>query len=195
MTAARSRPHAPTVAIDLGSNITIRPAPQREPPFDDERHPNDLEPVSWAQRPLPFPPLHPPIRHRPAVVARSPRRAAVPDPGRWSRRLLIGLIDVAGGRRPLSQLNPMLSPSVGFGLREELARRASAGTRAGRHSGRPGDRHRLYGTTVSSIRCSEPADGVAELCAVLRSPTAAIAVALRLEIRRGQWICTRLILG
>jgi hypothetical protein len=57
------------------------------------------------------------------------------------------------------------------------------------------ENHRLRGATVGSLRATEPTDGVAELCATLCAPTRIHAVALRLEIRRGQWICTRLVLG
>jgi hypothetical protein len=76
----------------------------------------------------------------------------------------------------------MLSPSVAFGLREDLG-----GTRT--------NGHWLRAARIGSLRPTEPADGVAELCATLRTPRRTHAVAMRLEIRRGRWLCTRLMLG
>jgi hypothetical protein len=185
VTAVYSRPHAPLFTIDLdGSTVTIRRAPDREPPFDDERHPDDVEPISRFQRVLPFPPLHPPDRHRPAVPARSARRAAVPDPAELAHRILIGVVEVASRHRPISQLDGMLSSTVSSELGAGLVKAAKRYRK-----------HRLSGATLGTLRASEPVDGVAEICATLRTPTRVRAVALRLEIRRGQWICTWLDLG
>jgi hypothetical protein len=175
-------PTPPAVSSDVDPLFTLRPAPDREPPFDDERDPFELEPPGPMQLTLPFPPMHPPVRHRPAVSPRSPRRAAVGDPANVVRRLLVGVVEVAGRRRPLSQLAGLLSPSVAAGLREDLSY--------------PGfGRHRLHRATLGGVRSTEPADGVAELSTTLRTATRVHAVAVRLEIRRGQWVCTRLVLG
>lgn len=164
------------------SSITVRPAPVRDPPFDDELDSDALEPPNPMQPALPFPPMHPPVRHRPAMVARSARRVAAGDPSVAARRLLIGVIEVAARRRPLSQLTPLVTARVAFRLRQSLTP----------IPGRP-DNHRLRNAVVSSMRSSEPADGVAEISATLRTPTRAHAAAIRLEILRGQWICTQLI--
>jgi hypothetical protein len=76
----------------------------------------------------------------------------------------------------------MLTPSVAFGLREDLNTGVT-------------NRNWLRAARIASVRASEPADGVAEVCATLRTPRRTHAVALRLEIRRGRWLCTRLVLG
>ena len=164
---------------DTGT-VSLRPAPEREPPYDDERDLAAVEPLGPMQPALPFPPSQPPMRHRPALIPRSPRRAAVADPAVWTRRLLVGDVEVAAGRRPLAQLAGMLSPSVAFGLNGDLQRPRQ---------------HRLRSAAVSTVRVCEPADGVAEISATLRTPQRVHAVALRLEIRRGQWVCTRLMMG
>jgi len=184
LSSPRSPTHAPTVVTltIVGTQFTLRPAPEREPPFDDERDPLAPDPPGPLQPTLPFPPMHPPVRHRPAILPRSPRRAAAGDPAGVARRLLLGIVEVAGRRRPLGQLSTMLSPAVAVGLRGDLTPTRTSP-------------HRLRDATVTSVRSSEPADGIAELSATLRTPQRVHAAALRLEIRRGQWVCTRLIIG
>lgn len=91
-------------------------------------------------------------------------------------------MEVAARRRPLVQLGEMLSPSVAIGLREDLAPSRLA-------------THRLRNGVVASVRSSEPDDGIAEVCATIRTPDRVHAAALRLEVRRGQWVCTRLVVG
>lgn len=173
MTSVRTRPDE-TAQL----RIVVRPAPTREPPFDDEiSRPSPVTP--WDQR-LPF-------ERRPAPITRLQPRTrprGLPDPAVWGRRLLVGLIEAADGRRPLPQLAAMLSPSVGRGLAADFERAA--------HSGAP---HWLHRTGVRTLRASEPADGVAELCATLETGVRVRAVALRLEEQHGRWRCTRLQLG
>jgi hypothetical protein len=157
--------------------IVVRPAPRREPPFDDELP--ELARVTSYDRPLPFEPVH-----RPPVQMAPPLRTGLPDPARWSRRLLIGIIETAGGRRPLNQLTALLSPSVAHGLRSDFERAAVRG--------RP---HWTATAAIGSIRACEPAENVAELSATVRAGTRVRAIAIRLEARHGRWCCTRLVLG
>jgi hypothetical protein len=161
--------------------IVVRPAPPREPPFDDEL-PSDVAPVSPYDRQLPF---DRPRRHLALQPpAPSALRAALPDPGQWGRRLLVGVIETAGGRRPLNQLTALLSPSVAKRLRADFERAA--------RNGRP---HWTHAATVRSMRVGEPADNVAELSATVCCGARVRAIALRLEVRHGRWCCTRLVLG
>lgn len=158
--------------------VVVRPAPRREPPFDDEL--GDAPAISAWDRRLPFTEAVIPHATLPAPL----RRDALPQPGAWSRRLMIGLIESAAGRRPLQQLNTMLSFSVVRGLAAEFERAATAG-----------HRHWLHTATVRSVRASEPADGVAEVCATVQTGPRVRAVALRVERQHGHWRCTRLHLG
>lgn len=158
--------------------VVVRPAPHREPPFDDE-----LEATSQVgphDRHLPFAAVAVPQAWRP----RPARTSVLPDPGVWGRRLVIGLIETAAGRRPLNQLGALLSPSVGRGISADFER--AAGT------GKP---HWLHRATVRSVRACEPADGVAELCATVQVGPRVRAMAVRLEEHHGRWRCTRLQLG
>jgi hypothetical protein len=48
---------------------------------------------------------------------------------------------------------------------------------------------------VSSVHVSRPSGGVAEACAVVDTGERRRAVAIRLEIRAGAWLCTDLQVG
>lgn len=162
--------------------ITVRPAPRREPPFDDEAGARHLHLVGRLDRPLPFQSSPPPPWGGGAAPVRV--SAPLPDPRRWTRRLLTGIFETAAGRRPLQQLAAMLSPSVGYGLGADFEKAARAGQRHWSHAAR-----------VRSIRATQPADGVAEICATIQVGDRVRAVALRVEEHRGRWRCTRLQLG
>ena len=171
---------AALAAVEPTRAVVIRPAPRREPPFDDELALAPALPGRLDPR-LPFDASP----AQPAVwVPRPPRPRSTPDPGPWARRLLIGMIETADGRRPLHQLATLLSPSVCHGLRADFDR----GTRAGTP-------HWLHRATVRSVRVTEPTPGVAEVSATLETGLRVRAVAIRLDVHRGRWRCTRLQLG
>lgn len=159
--------------------IVIRPAPRREPPFDDERG-EDAACYAPFDRTLPFEPAA-----RPSVwLPPAPRPSALPDPAPWARRLLIGMVETAGGHRPVQQLAPLLSPSVHRGLCTDFD--------SCRQAGAP---HWLHRASVRSVRGTEPSEGVAELCATVEAGGRVRAIALRLEEHYGHWRCTRLQIG
>lgn len=182
MTAVLADPappeHSSARAARPALRVVVRPAPHREPPFDDEIVDGPV--AGPLDQRLPF-------DRQPARSVR-PFRAAhphgLPEPNAWARRLLIGLIETAAGRRPLQQLGSMLSFSVGRGIRADFERAAAAGSP-----------HWLHRASVHSVRASEPTDGVAELCATVTHGRRVRAVAMRLEEHRGRWRCTRLQLG
>jgi Family of unknown function (DUF6459) len=164
--------------------ITVRPAPAREPLFDDELSARHLRVVGPYDQPLPFPSAPRRVRlERPdAFAVRQTGRRDLPDPTMWGRRLLIAIIESMAGRRSLRQLAPHLSAAVHHGL-------ATDAERAARH------RHWVHSASVRRVRVCEPADGVAELAAVIRSGTRYRAIAARLEGLDGRWRCTRLEIG
>jgi hypothetical protein len=175
---ATPRPSHPAVLT-----VTVRPAPRREPPFDDELASAVRRAIGPLDQPLPF------ERARPRGLylvphARPITRIGRPDAAQWGRRLLIGLIETAGGKRPLPQLAALLSPGVAAGVAADFERAAALR--------KP---HWTHTATIRSVRASEPADGVAELCASLQSGRRVRAVAMRLELRADRWRCTRLVLG
>ena len=184
MTAAvADSPQVPTPAVATRDiTIAVRPAPVREPPFDDELVDSPAM-VGRYDRPLPFARhrrRRPPLPQQPPT----PLRAALPDPAHWARRLLVGIIETADGRRSLNQVAALLSPGVAHGLRTEFEQ-----------AGQLGRPHWTHRAVVRSVRASEPADQVAELCATVRTGERVRAIAMRLEVRHARWCCTRLVLG
>lgn len=170
---------APTAAC-APRTMTLRPAPRREPPFDDELHESVRDRTGPHDRWLPFASVRP--VHAPMPERRPAANADLPDPARWGRRLLIGIIETAAGRRPLAQLGAVLSMSVAAGLGADLER-AARGHR----------RHWTHAAAIRSVHASEPGDGVAELSATVKSASGRVrAIALRLEAHDGRWRCTRL---
>lgn len=162
--------------------ITVRPAPKREPPFDDEaRH---LRLVGPYDRALPFEGWPRRVREDlPWQAPQSTARNDLPDPGVWGRRMLVAVFEARAGRRPLQQLAPLLSPGVHGGLSRDLKRA---------HDGRTA---REAECRVRSVHVCEPADGVAELAAVVQVGPRYRAVAARLEGLDGSWRCVRLQIG
>lgn len=160
----------------LRSAPSVRPAPRREPPFDDEL---DHETIGRHDRRLPFE-----ASSLTDGSGQQPLRGALPAPSGWARRLLVGLSEAASGRRQLAQLSSVLSPSVAWGL---AATFESAATLRSPHW--------IADATVRRVRAFEPASGVGEVCACVEARGRVHAVALRLEERDGRWRCTRLQLG
>lgn len=166
--------------------VTVRPAPRREPPFDDDLAARRLHSVGPLDQPLPF---ATPSRPTALTLASFTHRqtfgdASLPDPAGWSRRLLIAVAETAAGHRPLQQLAALLSPSVAQGLGADFERAAQRRRR-----------HWLHAAGVRSVRACEPTDGVAEVAATVQVGPRVRAIAMRLEVYGGRWRCTRLHLG
>lgn len=172
----------------------LRPAPRRTPPFDDEltldhslpgRH---LSLVGPADRPLPFvDDLRAPARTRldercDPFAPRPTGRGELPDPARFGRTLMQGIVEVLAGRRGAGQLAVHMS----LGVQAGLSRDAGSGGRFAT----PGCPPRLR-----SLHVSEPADGIAELAAVIQAGPRVRAIAARLEGLDGRWRCVRLVVG
>jgi len=157
--------------------ITVRPAPRREPPYDDEaRH---LQLVGPHDRALPFD--HPERRPKPANPLFD--RGGLPDPEPWARQMVIAVLAARSGHCPPQQLSRWLTRGVQLGVTRDLSRTVSK-----RRTASPPSR-------VRTVRVCEPAPGVAEIAAVVQSGGRVRAIAARLEGRDGDWRCVRLQIG
>ena len=107
-------------------------------------------------------------------------RADLPDPHRWSRRLVQVVVEVMSGNRAAPQLLRWTTPEV----YERVRALTGPATRAA-HT-RP---------MVRTVRVCEPADGVAEVSAVVTAGQRAQALAVRLEGHDGRWRATALECG
>lgn len=181
-------------------------APRYEPPYDDERA--DAPPFEGSLAlaptlPLPIPlpqlPSDPPrplrvVRPVPDATDDGGRvptpRAELPAPGPVAARLARGLVEVLSGERPAAHVTTLVSEDVLAELERRVSRLAAAGP--------PGVRRALR-EVIRSVHVSEPADGVAEVCAVVRRGAGEgarhRAIALRMEGLDGSWCCTALEVG
>jgi len=109
-------------------------------------------------------------------VCRTPA-CRLPPAERAAQILTRALVEVLGGFRPVEQLRIHCAADVFAGIRLRQLN--------------PLDGH----PRVGSIRVGEPADGVAEVSAVIRVGVRARAVAFRLQGLDGRWRMTELQLG
>jgi hypothetical protein len=176
--------------MTAGSALRLLRAPLADPPYDDEVP--AAVPVIDGSLALAFPPVGAsvPLRLVPPAAAdddmgpQPTSRVDLPDPRPWTHRLAQAVVEILAGARPAAQLARYTTLDV-----LELLER-STGRLAVRVNGiaplRP---------VVASVHVSEPADGVAEACAVVDTGPRRRALALRLEGMDGRWRCTELQLG
>lgn len=116
-----------------------------------------------------------------------PRRTAssdLPPVQEWGRRLVQVVVEVMCSQRPASQLLRHTSQPVYDRVVSQTLPPARRGAGAQRRRPR-----------VTSVRVCEPADGVAEISAVVHGQYRVQAMALRLEGRDGRWRVTALECG
>lgn len=166
-------------------------APVADPPYDDEL-PSPVAVIEGSLA-LAFPPTGDPVPLRlvpPAAMAdddtgpRPTPRSDLPDPRPWTHRLSQAIVEILAGARPAGQLARHTTLDVLDHLERSTGRLAQ----------------RVNGATplrpvVSSVHVSEPADGVAEACAVVDTGHRRRALALRLEGMDGRWRCTEMQFG
>lgn len=162
----------------------VRPAPPLEPPYDplDDERPR-LALLRPPADPLPFErPV--PRRVRMAEDFWGPQptaRRELPDPRVMAGRVVQATLEALAGRRPPTQLQHWMSPTVFADV-----------LRAHR------DRAQNVDTVVPAVRSvhvTEPVDGVAEVCAVVQRDDRFHAVAVRFEGVDGRWRCVLLQIG
>lgn len=184
----------PEAGLVPRNTLRAMPIPDTEPPPDPEPYPAG-RPDGGARLPAGLPRMRQPtlalalVTTPDEVVDEVPfdhfgpqptARDALPDPRAWAGRMVQAVVEVLSGVRPLAQLVRWTSPDVYAGLQRRSARaRPQAGRRA----------------IVRSVHVSEPADGVAEACAVVIAHGRVHAVALRLEGLDGRWVMTALEIG
>ena len=160
----------------------VRLAPPYQPPYDDELPPSAL-PAGSQQ--LPFEPVVQVLPDDGALPSAFPLRRRLPDPAPWARQFVQAVLEALSGRRPVGQLQRMASPGVLAGVARVGAKAAAAGPQPV--------------IVVRSVHVSEPADAVAEVCAVIcrheGGQTRFRAVAARLEGYSGHWRCVTLQVG
>ena len=201
MTAATTEP--------VRLSVVRRPAVDTEGPYDEvfSSAPTTLVaelstegalalalplPIDPSGDPRPTPPLRlvPPDPGGPARdgdeelddatfhAVRTPR-SALPAPTPRAATLVRAVLEVLAGDRPLLQLMRWVTPDV-LGQLEDLV--CPAGPRP-------------WASSLQRLLVTEPADGVAEVCAIVRRGQRSAALALRMEGLDGRWLVTALQVG
>jgi hypothetical protein len=192
-----------------GSPVRRLPLPDAEPPYDtdfdddtlDHRRPRGQECVQGTLAlafllpgGVPAEPELPDLPRRLIVAGDAEEqedadefgpqptgRSALPPPSSWASRVVQAIVEVLAGIRPAGQLVRWTTAEVYDDITARvLPSTATDGFRRG---------------VVRSVHVSEPADGVAEVCALVHHGQRSTAVALRLEGMDGRWQCTALELG
>jgi Family of unknown function (DUF6459) len=183
--------------------LRLVPAPQTEPPYDDEVAPASSHSLVSAKPSavhgvqgalalnfvLPSGlPAEPYARALRLVETSSPdlRPAALPDPKPWAARLVQAVTEVLAGDRPLTQLLRWVDGEVYSDIRRRVT------VHARRQPPKLGSGQRA---AVRSVHAAQPTADVSELCVILQRGARAAAVAVRLESRGDRWLCTALEIG
>ena len=151
---------------------TVRRVPRLEPPYDDELP----EGLVRQREELPFEePAPRRFEHEIDFFDPQPTaRRNLPDPEMWATRFLQAVFETLAGSRASAQLQEWTSQSV----RSQISRMTyEVGCKTA-----PG-----VVRVVMSVRVSHPADGVAEIAAVVLRGTVYSAAAARLEGFDGRW--------
>ena len=143
-------------------------------------------PVPAAQTTLDLDLAGPETEREPKVRSAADRRAERVMRAR-AARFAMAMVEAVGGDRPVTQLVGWVSHEVYetvSALAAAVSRTSDSEARA--RTGRP---------RLLSVHVSRPATDSAEVCGHVRQGVRSRAVALRLELRRGRWVCTALRLG
>jgi hypothetical protein len=169
--------------------IRIRPAPPCDPPYDDERHPEEQEWTILAPPLWDLAPAQEPRARPPAAVERRARPAGVPAEIRMTAAVFVKTcLEVVNGLRPIGQLRALADP-------QDAATVLSAMTRATRRLQREARRRPPAaggGTTkikLRRVRVYQPHPDAIEIAAVIGTDERSWAAALRLRRRGGRWLC------
>jgi hypothetical protein len=193
----------PATTPALRLHVTARPAIDSEPPYERDVAPDDGGPrvlgslaLAVAVHPQDAAPKRPAATSMRGALTLAPplstpaadpdpdevfdvirtSRAALPAPGPRAGVLVGAITEALSGRRPLGQLIRWVTSDVYDELEVSVAR----------------DRGRGWSARTRRLIVTEPADGVAEVTAVVQRGVRASALALRMEGRDGRWVVTAL---
>jgi len=162
--------------------LRVVPAPRHRPPVITD---DDLEPVShdstrYVQEALAVD--FSAASDEQVFGSQPTRRSELPDPRPWAGHLAQAIVEVMVGARPAPQLLRWTTSEV----YDVVAHRAYVSSRRGMTARR---------ATVRSVHIYEPADGVAEACAVVVDGSRVRALAMRLVWLDGRWRVEALQIG
>ena len=161
--------------------VRVQPIPDcSPPPIDPTTLTVDDEPTGYQQGMLAvdFQP------HEESWFGPQPTPSRdLPEPTKWAGHIAQALVEVMSGTRPAPQVIRWTAPEV----YSVVARRSAVAGRRGVTSGRR--------AVVRRVLVCEPADGVAEACAVVVDHDRVRALAMRLTGLDHRWMVTALQVG
>ncbi|MBM7081176.1 Rv3235 family protein [Micromonospora humidisoli] len=177
--------------------IRLRPAPVADPPYVDEAP--DLWPRPSGQlaldlfgtgrpaagRPAGRRPDPRPRPGHPAAPPLPPPATSTPEATRAAHRFVGTCLEILNGYRPPGQIRALVEPGRTVEVTEQIARAAARTPPVRRRSTRPA-------VHLLRLRVCQPRPAAVEVAAVLTGGGRSWAMALRLEHRRGTWLCTAL---
>jgi hypothetical protein len=110
--------------------------------------------------------------------------AGMPDVRDWAARFVQAVAEVIGGDRPVAQLIRWTDQEVYLDISRRVRILGVTSTAA--------TRSKVNRPQVRSVHICQPLDGVAEVAVHIRHGARSRAVAARLEVVRGRWLCTAL---
>jgi hypothetical protein len=110
--------------------------------------------------------------------------SGLPDARDWAARFVQAIVEVIGGDRPVTQLVRWTGEDVYLDMSRRVRILGLTTTAV--------SRGRACRPQVASVHVYQPCDDVAEVAVHLRHGARSRAVAARLEVRRGRWLCTAL---
>ncbi len=143
-------------------------------------------PVPSAQATLDLDLAGPATEREPEVRSVADRRAERAM-GARAARFAMAMVEAVGGDRPVTQLAGWVSHEVYdtvSALAAAVSRTSDSELRA-----------RTERPRLLSVHVSRPAADTAEVCGHVRQGVRSRALALRLELHRGRWMCTALRVG
>lgn len=188
-----------------GRALRLLPAPATDPPYDDELGAAALVVDGALALAFPAPVPAMPLRLAPPAVEedsdeRATPRAALPDPGALAHKFAQAAVEIIAGDRPVAHLVRHATLDVLDQLERTARHRAARAVELLRVQGRASADSGVAGPSparprVTSVHLSEPADGIAEACAVISAGPRRRALAFRLEGLDGRWQCTAFRMG
>ncbi len=167
----------PTPALSTGTGTVTVTNPAKQIP----------NPVTTTQGALALRYQNDPDLHAmpvPPVLRLVPAVPSLPDAQAWGTRLAQAVAEVLAGDRPIVQLIRFTDAVVFTDLNRRVRVLGLTTTATAR-----GAKER---SAVRSVRVFSPGNEVAEVSAHVRYGERSRAMALRLEVHRGRWICTAL---
>jgi hypothetical protein len=133
---------------------------------------------------VPAVPTTPSLTLLPGGRSSSSTPPGLPNVREWAARFVQAIAEVIGGDRPVAQLIRWTDADVFLDMSRRVRILGVTSTAA--------TRSKVNRPQVRSVHVCQPSDGIAEVAVHILQGARSRAVAARLEVVRGRWLCTAL---